>query len=237
MLRAGRPVYGVNTGMGAMSEVRLTPRQQREHQRNLLLARATGGPPWLDAADTRALIAVRLRTFLSGDAGVSAALCQRLADVLGAGLIPAVPRTGVGSAGEIVPLAQRGGHPGVTGQERAQPDRDERPRVAGTEPGRAAGRPGQQQVPLVLALLRRGEPHPGHRAHTGVHAVHRPARAQHRAGLAAALIHGPGQRGREPEPAPGGYLADQAWAEVSGRAQGAWRGRRAQPLVTLLRKM
>jgi len=98
-------VYGVNTGMGAMSGVRLTARQQREHQRNLLLARATGGPPWLDTADARALIAVRLRTFLSGDAGVSAALCQRLADVLGAGLIPAVPRTGVGSAGEIVPLA------------------------------------------------------------------------------------------------------------------------------------
>jgi histidine ammonia-lyase len=105
VLRAGQPVYGVNTGMGAMSGVRLTPRQQREHQRNLLLARATGGPPWLDAADARALIAVRLRTFLSGDAGVSAALCQRLAGVLSAGLVPAVPRTGVGSAGEILPLA------------------------------------------------------------------------------------------------------------------------------------
>ena len=105
VLAAGMPVYGVNTGMGALSGVRLTQQQQREHQRNLLLARATGGPPWLDEADARALIAVRLRTFLSGDAGVSAALCQRLADILGAGLVPAVPRTGVGCAGEIVPLA------------------------------------------------------------------------------------------------------------------------------------
>jgi histidine ammonia-lyase len=105
VLREGRPVYGVNTGMGALSGVRLTEAEQREHQRNLLLARATGGPPWLEEADARALIAVRLRTFLSGDAGVSAALCQRLAGVLDAGLIPAVPRTGVGCAGEIVPLA------------------------------------------------------------------------------------------------------------------------------------
>ena len=105
MLREGRPVYCVNTGMGALSGVRLTEAEQRAHQRNLLLARATGGPPWLDAADARALLAVRLRTFLSGDAGVSAALCQRLADVLHAGVIPAVPRTGVGCAGEIVPLA------------------------------------------------------------------------------------------------------------------------------------
>jgi histidine ammonia-lyase len=105
VLREGVPVYGVNTGMGALSGVRLTQAQQREHQRNLLLARATGGPPWLDEADARALVAVRLRTFLSGDAGVSTALCQRLAEVLGAGLVPAVPRTGVGCAGEIVPLA------------------------------------------------------------------------------------------------------------------------------------
>jgi histidine ammonia-lyase len=104
-LRRGHPVYGVNTGMGALSGVRLTPAQQLAHQRNLMLARATGGPPWLDAADVRAIIAVRLRTFLSGDAGVSGQLCQRLADFLGEGIIPAVPRSGVGSAGEIMPLA------------------------------------------------------------------------------------------------------------------------------------
>jgi histidine ammonia-lyase len=99
------PVYGVNTGMGALAGVRLTQPQQLSHQRNLLLARATGGPPWLDAADTRALFAVRLRTFLSGDAGVSGELCQRLVDFLDAGIVPAVPRTGVSSAGEIIPLA------------------------------------------------------------------------------------------------------------------------------------
>jgi histidine ammonia-lyase len=105
VLRGGRPVYGVNTGMGALAGVRLTDLEQRLHQRNLMLARATGGPPWLAAAEVRALIAVRLRTFLSGDSGVSAALCERLADLLAAGIVPAVPRTGVGSAGEILPLA------------------------------------------------------------------------------------------------------------------------------------
>jgi histidine ammonia-lyase len=105
VLRGGAPVYGVNTGMGALSDIRLTEPQQLSHQRNLLLARASGGPPWLDAADIRALFAVRLRTFLSGDAGVSGELCQRLVDFLDAGIVPAVPRTGVGSAGEIIPLA------------------------------------------------------------------------------------------------------------------------------------
>ena len=104
-LRDGRPVYGVNTGMGALSKVRLTERQQLSHQRNLLLARATGGPPWLDRPEVRAIITVRLLTFLSGDAAVSAGLCRRLAEFLDTGIVPAVPRTGMGAAGEIMQLA------------------------------------------------------------------------------------------------------------------------------------
>jgi histidine ammonia-lyase len=104
-LRDGRPVYGVNTGMGALSAVRLTEQQQRSHQRNLLLARAAGGPPWLDRPEVRAIITVRLLTFLSGDAAVSAGLCRRLAEFLDGGIVPAVPRTGMGAAGEIMQLA------------------------------------------------------------------------------------------------------------------------------------
>ena len=57
-LADGRLVYGVNTGMGALSSVRLTERQQRSHQRNLLLARATGGPPWLEVPEARAVVVV-----------------------------------------------------------------------------------------------------------------------------------------------------------------------------------
>ena len=104
-LRDGQPVYGVNTGMGALSPVRLTEQQQLSHQRNLLLARATGGPPWLSPPEVRAIITVRLLTFLSGDAAVSAGLCQRLADFLNHGIVPAVPRAGTAAAGEIIQLA------------------------------------------------------------------------------------------------------------------------------------
>ena len=104
-LRDGRAVYGVNTGMGALSSVRLTEQQQLSHQRNLLLARATGGPPWLSRPDVRAVITVRLLTFLSGDAAVSAGLCQRLADFLNYDIAPAVPCAGAAAAGEIIQLA------------------------------------------------------------------------------------------------------------------------------------
>ncbi len=112
----GQPVYGVNTGMGALSWVRLSEQQQRSHQRNLLLARATGGPPWLGPADVRAIFTVRLLTFLSGDAAVSAGLCRRLADFLNYRIVPAVPQAGVGAAGEIMQLAHAFGPVAGIGQ-------------------------------------------------------------------------------------------------------------------------
>ena len=104
-LTTGDAVYGVNTGMGAQSKVRLTTEEQSRHQRNLFLARAVGGPPWLAQREARAVVTVRLRMLLSGDAGVSAELCLRLTELLAADIHPAIPRTGSGSAGEIIPLA------------------------------------------------------------------------------------------------------------------------------------
>jgi histidine ammonia-lyase len=136
VLRRGDPVYGVNTGMGALAGVRLTEAEQLSHQHNLLLARATGGPPWLDTAEVRAIIAVRLRTFLAGDSGVSAGLCQRLAALLDGGIIPAIPRTGVGSAGEIMPLAHAFGPLAGIGQVLAHPGG---PTVPASEALRARG--------------------------------------------------------------------------------------------------
>ena len=125
-LRDGEAVYGVNTGMGKLSTVRLTESQQRSHQRNLLLARATGGPPWLSRPEARAIVAVRLLTFLSGDAGVSPELCQRLADLLNRDIVPAVPRTGMGTAGEVMQLAHAFGPVAGIGQVLG-PDESPRP--------------------------------------------------------------------------------------------------------------
>ncbi|MGW1346116.1 aromatic amino acid lyase [Kribbella sp. NPDC002412] len=104
-LDAGDPVYGVNTGMGALSKRRLTEDEQRVHQRDLLLGRAVGGPPWLPADEARAVLIGRLRTFLTGDAGVSVELVQQLVAYINSGEVPEIPAGGAGSAGEIIPLA------------------------------------------------------------------------------------------------------------------------------------
>ena len=105
LLAGGARVYGVNTGMGWLASVDLDPAAQAGHQRNLLLGRAVAGPPWLPAAEARALLVTRLANLLSGHAGVGPGLCRFLADRVNDGFVPAVPRRGFGGAGEVVPLA------------------------------------------------------------------------------------------------------------------------------------
>jgi histidine ammonia-lyase len=105
LLAGGARVYGVSTGMGWLASVDLDQAAQAGHQRNLLLGRAVAGPPWLPAAEARALLVTRLGNLLSGHAGVGPELCRFLADRVNDGFVPAVPRRGFGGAGEVIPLA------------------------------------------------------------------------------------------------------------------------------------
>lgn len=102
---ASGPVYAVNTGAGYLAGTALSTEEQRAHQRNLLLGRAVGGPPYLHRDEVRALLAVRLTRFLSGHAGVSSGLVRFLAGRLADDFVPAVPRRGIGCAGEVIPLS------------------------------------------------------------------------------------------------------------------------------------
>lgn len=97
-------IYGVNTGVGRFASYRLDALAQAEYQHQLLAGRSVGGPPWLPAADVRAVLAIKLRALLTPETGVSAELCGYLADRLNDRLIAAVPRGGVGCSGEIIPL-------------------------------------------------------------------------------------------------------------------------------------
>ena len=163
-LLGDHPVYGVTTGMGALTGVRLDAAGQGEQSRRLLVGRAVGGPPWLAREEARAVVAVRLRTFLSGDAGVSPELCAWLVTLLEDDLVPAVPRSGSGAAGEIIPLAHAWGHLAGVGQllDVDGSARDAGPLLASYTPPRLGAKEGVallQGVPVAtaLSLLRAAE--------------------------------------------------------------------------------
>jgi histidine ammonia-lyase len=105
-LRSDAPVYGVNTGFGALADTSVGEKDLRRLQRAIIRSHsaATGEP--LDDMAVRALLLLRARTLAAGYSGVRAALPARLLELLNHGLLPVVPGKGsVGASGDLAQLA------------------------------------------------------------------------------------------------------------------------------------
>ncbi len=106
MLRSGATVYGVNTGFGKLSRERIGAAELEQLQVNLLRSHACGVGRPLSPELVRVLIVLRARTFATGRSGVRLAVVEKLAALLAADLVPAVPEQGsVGASGDLAPLA------------------------------------------------------------------------------------------------------------------------------------
>ncbi len=106
IVREGRRVYGINTGLGRLS-IETIPRDQlHQLQHNLLHSHACGVGEELPADVARAALLFRLNTLLKGHSGVRPIVVERLTALLNEGVAPAIPRQGsMGSSGDLAPLA------------------------------------------------------------------------------------------------------------------------------------
>src|SRR5215467_7135976 len=100
------PVYGVNTGFGALADTRVGARDLERLQGAIVRSHAAGtGEPLGDDA-VRALLLLRARTLAAGYSGVRIDLPARLIQMLNLGLLPVVPGKGsVGASGDLAQLA------------------------------------------------------------------------------------------------------------------------------------
>jgi histidine ammonia-lyase len=99
-------VYGVNTGFGALAEVRISHDQVTQLQRNLVRSHSAGVGEPLPRDATRAMMLLRAAVLATGRSGARAVACERLVELLNAGVHPVVPRRGsVGASGDLAPLA------------------------------------------------------------------------------------------------------------------------------------
>ncbi len=106
ILRAGTAVYGISTGFGALVSNTVAPELQRHLQVNLLRSHAAGTGERLPAEVVRAAMAVRINGLLLGHSGVRPVVLEHVAELLNAGFIPVVPRTGsLGASGDLAPSA------------------------------------------------------------------------------------------------------------------------------------
>ncbi|HUQ04906.1 MAG TPA: histidine ammonia-lyase [Kofleriaceae bacterium] len=103
---AAPAVYGVNTGFGALAEVRISAGEVRQLQQNLVRSHAAGVGAPLPRDATRAMMLLRAQVLATGRSGARAEVCDRLCEMLARGVHPLVPRRGsVGASGDLAPLA------------------------------------------------------------------------------------------------------------------------------------
>ncbi|HEY1501260.1 MAG TPA: histidine ammonia-lyase [Acidobacteriaceae bacterium] len=106
ILARGDAVYGVNTGFGKLSDVRIPADRLCELQVNLVRSHACGlGRPLADA-EARAMLLLRANVLVKGFSGVRRETIEMLISLLNAGIHPVVPEKGsVGASGDLAPLA------------------------------------------------------------------------------------------------------------------------------------
>jgi histidine ammonia-lyase len=100
------PVYGVNTGFGALADTRVGEQDLTRLQGAIIRSHAAGTGEPLDDATVRAVLLLRARTLAAGYSGVRADLPRRLLELLSLDLLPVVPGKGsVGASGDLAQLA------------------------------------------------------------------------------------------------------------------------------------
>ncbi|MGA7523488.1 MAG: histidine ammonia-lyase [Acidobacteriaceae bacterium] len=106
LLARGETAYGVNTGFGKLSDVRIASAELQNLQRNLVRSHACGlGDPLPETA-VRAMLLLRANVLAKGFSGVRSAVVETLLFFLNHGIHPVVPSRGsVGASGDLAPLA------------------------------------------------------------------------------------------------------------------------------------
>jgi histidine ammonia-lyase len=104
-LASGRPVYGLNTGVGHSKDVRLPDDALRTMQRMLLMTHSGGVGDSAPTEVVRAAMFVRLVGMSRGGSGASPGAAAVLVDMLNAGVHPVVPIDGSVGAGDLGQMA------------------------------------------------------------------------------------------------------------------------------------
>jgi histidine ammonia-lyase len=105
-LEAGEPVYGINTGFGALQHVDISPDEIEQLQHNLLVSHSVSVGEPLGDDIARAMMLLRANSLAQGHSGIRLLVIERILDLVNSGFIPLIPRLGsVGASGDLSPLS------------------------------------------------------------------------------------------------------------------------------------
>ncbi len=102
----GEVIYGVNTGFGAFSSVRISDGEIEQLQRNLIRSHSAGVGEPLSKEVTRAVIFLRANALARGHSGIRPEVIDKLCEFLKLDILPVIPEQGsVGASGDLAPLS------------------------------------------------------------------------------------------------------------------------------------
>lgn len=100
------PMYGINTGFGALANKRVSDEKLKQLQRNLILSHSVGVGDLIPKDISRLMLQLKIHALGLGNSGISEETFDRLIYFLNNDLIPAMPEKGsVGASGDLAPLA------------------------------------------------------------------------------------------------------------------------------------
>jgi histidine ammonia-lyase len=106
ILEQGQVIYGISTGFGKLSDVKIEPEELHKLQLNLVRSHACGIGKPLAIPEVRAMIFLRANVLVLGFSGVRLEIVEFLCQILNRGVYPVIPEKGsVGASGDLAPLA------------------------------------------------------------------------------------------------------------------------------------
>ncbi len=102
----GKIIYGVTTGFGDFSNVRIDKKDIEKLQENLIISHTAGVGENLPPHIVKLMMLLRANALAGGYSGIKLNTLQLLIDLINKNILPVIPSQGsVGSSGDLAPLA------------------------------------------------------------------------------------------------------------------------------------
>lgn len=100
------PIYGFNTGVGPLKDIRISPEENLLFQERLIESHTAGTGDAAPEEVVRAALLIRANALVQGVSGVRIQVVERLLSLLNSGVYPLIPEKGsVGASGDLAPLS------------------------------------------------------------------------------------------------------------------------------------
>lgn len=102
----GKTIYGINTGFGRLSTVKIPQEELADLQVNLLRSHACGVGRPIPSKIVALMMFLKIHNLAAGYSGCSLEVIKKLAELLNKRIYPVIPSRGsVGASGDLAPLA------------------------------------------------------------------------------------------------------------------------------------